>query len=273
MKKLLYAAFCLTVAISLGCIALTYPTITDNDGSGVAVVNTNGKAHLIESSQTSQTLPGGRFEHVSFVDQGPGANQKLTSYELELGAVPNFHSDTYCNPDWTGCAWVTNDYDPATVPCSFSVARLNLNCLEISAVGVCFGYRPGECGRSMKSPAGLSASDLRTFLESGVELSPHLLEYTISPVNTSIDLTDPVGNTKSFNFSGSYQATLNLNRGMVNVDLSSIVHEQNLLMLANIADTSFANGTAHISFNGIPRDVEYGLLPGDHYRTVARRNF
>src|SRR5262245_66462110 len=113
MKKLFYLAFCLTAALSLGCVAIVYPTITDNAGNGDTGTNTNGKAHLIETGQTSSTAGAKRFEHVAFVDQTAGGVQKVTDYDLELAATTsNFHSDTYCNPDWTGCAWFTNNYTP-----------------------------------------------------------------------------------------------------------------------------------------------------------------
>src|SRR5262245_53978348 len=153
MGKLLYPAFVLTIALSLGCVAINYPLITDNAGSGSFVVDTNGKAYIFKGGGGSQVVGGKRFEHIVFVDQTASGDHSLTAYELELAAnTSNFHSDTYCNPDWAGCAWFTNHYTPPG-SCTFygPGSNLNFNCLKISVFGLCFSSRPGECGRSFNT--------------------------------------------------------------------------------------------------------------------------
>ena len=55
MKKLFYLGFCVMLSLGVGCAITNYELITDNDqvsnGQGSGVVNTNGKAHIRESSQ------------------------------------------------------------------------------------------------------------------------------------------------------------------------------------------------------------------------------
>ncbi|MGH2359590.1 MAG: hypothetical protein ACRDGM_03485 [bacterium] len=273
MKKLFYLACCLTVALSLGCVAITYPTITDNDGGGSTVTNTNGKAHLIETTQTSQTVDGRRFELVSFVDQTAGGNQKLTSYQLELAAsTSNFHSDTYCNPDWTGCAWLTNSYDPDTVPCTFSTpgVRLNLNCLSVSAIGLCFGSRPGECGRSVEKTS-MTPADIQTILANGVPQGNHTLIYNLSNANGSVQLVDGSGNIMNPAFRGVVQAKINLSKNLLSFEQNSALRAQNMLTVANIAGSSFQSGSANITAFGVSKSVRYSLLDRDFYANLAHK--
>src|SRR5262245_51647446 len=109
MRQILYAGFCVCFFLTPGCVAISWPCITDSGGNGRFTVNTNGKAHIIECVQSSLTNAGRRFERVSFVDQSGSGYQTVTAYDVEVAAhTSNFHSDTYCNPDWTGCAWFTN---------------------------------------------------------------------------------------------------------------------------------------------------------------------
>lgn len=269
MKKLFYLAFCLTAALSLGCVTIVYPTITDNDGSGVSVVNTNGKAHIIESSQTSSSVGGKRFEHVAFVDQAAGGSQKLTDYDLELAAgSSNFHSDTYCNPDWTGCAWFTNNYTPPG-DCTFYGAgsKLNLNCLQFSVLGVCFSSRPGECGRAVRTVKNLRGSEISSLIGMGVENGTNLT-FNFNANTAHITLQNPQGSVSTMKLAGNTEATLNLNKGLLKVDMSSPTYAVNVRKLASLIDSGFKTGSAQLTYGNVTRTVNYGLLSGDVYRKM-----
>jgi hypothetical protein len=271
MKKLFYLAFCLTAALSLGCVAITYPTITDNDGNGTTVENTNGKAHLIETAQTSATAGGKRYEHVAFVDQGPGNNQTVTDYDLELAAsTSNFHSDTYCNPDWTGCAWFTNNYTPPA-SCTFygPGSSINFNCLKISVVGLCFSSRPGECGRALNTRGmkHLQPSEISDLINMGVE-GPNSLRYNLNAANTRITLQNPSGSVTSFRPAGNTELTWNLAKGTMSLDMSSPMYAVNIRKLASVSDSGFRSGSMELTFGNVTRDLSYSLVNGDKYRQI-----
>jgi len=272
MKKLFYLAFCLTVVLSLGCATITYPTITDNDGNGVTVTNTNGKAHLVETAQTSQIVGGRRWEFISFVDQAAGGSQKLTAYNLELAAsTSNFHSDTYCNPDWTGCAWFTNDYVPPA-PCSFYTAgtHINFQCLQASPLGICFSSRPGECGRAIRSVRNLGASEITSILNMGVEQGPNLT-FSINSGSTNLVLQNGVGSITNFKFIGNTEAVWNLNKGLVSLNAGTPNWASQMRQAANLFDGGFKEGTAQLTFGGVTRNINYAALKGDVYRQTLLR--
>jgi hypothetical protein len=153
MKKLSYAAFCFVVGMAFGCIPVEYAIITDNDqtngdssnggtGDG-APVNTNGKAHIRETTQFAAAFPDGTYyENISFIDQKPDGTATLTTYgnTTPPGGDPNslsiFHDDLYCNPDWNGCSVYTS--------------QDNNDCIYLDGVGNsvnCFdGQHNGNCG-------------------------------------------------------------------------------------------------------------------------------
>jgi hypothetical protein len=271
MKKLLYLAFCLTAALSLGCVTIVYPTITDNAGNGQFVTNTNGKAHLIETSQSGGIVGAKAYEHVAFVDQAANGSQKITDYDMEINAATsNFHSDTYCNPDWTGCAWFTNNYTPPG-SCTFygPGANFNLNCLQFSVLGVCFSSRPGECGRSLETRGmkHLQASEIANLINMGIEGS-NTLRYNLNAANTHITLQNPQGSVTSLRLAGNTEVTMNLAKGFMNMDMSSPMHAVNIRKVASLVDNGFKHGTASISFGNVTRQINYGMVNGDSYRKL-----
>jgi hypothetical protein len=271
MKKLFYLAICVVAVASLGCATIVYPTITDNDGNGAATINTNGKSHLIETAQTSATVGGKRFEHVTFIDQAAGGSQKLTVYDLELAAgTSNFHSDTYCNPDWTGCAWMTNNYTPPG-SCTFytSGTSFNFNCLNFSVLGLCFSSRPGECGRALNTRGmkNLQASEIGTLIGMGIE-GPNTLRYNLNAANTRITLQNPTGSVTSLRLAGNTEVSLNIKKGLATVDAGNPLYAVTIRKAASLSDNGFKNGTAELSYGNITRTINYGMLSGDVYRKL-----
>ncbi len=155
MRKLIYLAFCAVLAIGAGCAITDYALITDNDqvsnGQGTGIVNTNGKAHIVESIKAAWLLSDGRSEEwLTFVDQKANGDRTLTSYaNISSPGEPTFHDDLYCNPDWNGCAaWTAAD--PEVGDTSSFDGTYNPNC-TVGGWGslVATGFRSGECGRAL----------------------------------------------------------------------------------------------------------------------------
>lgn len=128
MKKLLYLGFCLVLSMGVGCAITDYETITDNTqfvnalfsdkdiAQGKApedgfTVDTNGQAHIIETSQIATIWPDGTDELLVFVDQAANGDRALNTYNnFNTADQSTFHDDLFCNPDWAGCAvWAAND--------------------------------------------------------------------------------------------------------------------------------------------------------------------
>jgi len=270
MKKLLYLAFCLTVAMSLGCIAITWPCITDNDLESTALVNTNGKAHLFETSQTGTLANGKMYTQASFVDQTAAGDQKLTVYEME-GMPYEFHTDTYCNPDWVGCAWFTYNYPCYPFPpCTFygPGTSTNFNCLQFSAVGLCNYVRYGECGRGLRMP-NMQWSEIDQLMNSAVE-GPNSLTFNINRGNTSVTLQNGSGQLASLGLVGNQELNFNLNGGRATIQAGTSwagTHRK----MSQLADQGFNKGLATITRNGVSHTLEYSTLGGDHMRNTLMR--
>lgn len=270
MKKLLYVAFCLTVAMSLGCIAITWPCITDNDLQSEALVNTNGKAHLFETSQTGLLTGGKMYTHASFVDQTAGGMQKLTVYEME-GMPYQFHTDTYCNPDWTGCAWFTYDYACYPFPaCTFygPGAKLNLNCFLTSAVGLCNYVRYGECGRSLRMP-NMQWSEIDQLMNSAVE-NGNILTFNINRGNTSVTFQNGTGQLASWGLVGNQELNLDLNHGRATIQAGTS-YANSMRKLSQIVDQGFQNGLMTITRNGVSKSLQVQFFSGTHMRESLNR--
>jgi hypothetical protein len=158
MRKLSYLGFCLVLALGVGCAVTDYPVITDNDqlGPGGAqpggfIVNTNGKAHIIEQTSAAWLYGDGHHEEgIAFVDQNSAGDQTITNYiNFSLPGDATFHDDTYCNPDWNGCAFWTAD-NPVTGDVNVFDGTHNLACFQGRAGwGVkVSASRSAECGRT-----------------------------------------------------------------------------------------------------------------------------
>lgn len=167
MKKSLYLAFIAALALSMGCIVTGYPLITDRTvADGFFVVNTNGKAMINEYSHIASIFPDGtREETFAMIDQKFDGSATITSYaQVGLDAVGGFIGDTYCNPEWNGCAM-------ATAPNGGSLwdYTYNINCDGIRSVSFLYSYdvRPGECGRGMMKDPGLLNAITGSFVDLG----------------------------------------------------------------------------------------------------------
>jgi hypothetical protein len=158
MKKALYLAFIAALALSMGCLVTGYPLVTDRTvADDFFVVNTNGKAMINEYSHVATIWPDGREETFAMIDQKFDGSAVITSYAQTGPAdATGFIGDTYCNPEWNGCAM-------STAPNGGSLwdYTYNINCDGIRSVQYLYAYnvRVGECGRGlgMRHPALLNA--------------------------------------------------------------------------------------------------------------------
>lgn len=278
MKKLFYLAFCLAVAACLGCTALTYPCITDvgcDNNQSNFMVNTNGKAHVEETTHVSVNTGAKEFEHVAFIDQSAGGNQNLTTYECAHAAgSSNFHSDTYCNPDWTGCAWLTNNYacSPAP-PCSFGAAgvSINYNCLDISAVGLCYSSRIEECGRSYKTYRGMTATEWVSLLNSMTE-TPTGVSFNLNGANTGLTMRWDNGAVAGFKLGGNYFVDLNTRKARAEVNLGPNHFSSTIPRFASLLNANGTNFVMTTSWGGVTRDINVSALDPSFYLKSMAKN-
>jgi len=155
----------------------------------MAPVNTNGKAHVHESSQVALIWPDGTDEALWFVDQKANGDRTLTTYVNYSPAYPTFHDDLYCNPDWQGCAVITAD-DPEIGDVDIYDYKYNPNCPAARSIYYLFSTTRyyGECGRSIQ--------DVGALIMMGQPKNGGLF-YLLTPANTNILLTSRGDGTTS----------------------------------------------------------------------------
>jgi hypothetical protein len=154
MKKL-YLAFIAVLALSMGCAITDYPLITDTEGDASGfVVNTNGKAVIVPTSQVITLFPDKNVELFSMVDQKANGDQTIDTFTNVSFSGTYFMDFTYCNPDWTGCAVAVAD-NPLVGDISIFDYVWKVNCDGADALSllVSFGSRTTECGRRITDPA------------------------------------------------------------------------------------------------------------------------
>jgi len=200
MKRLLYIAFCLAFLSGVGCAITDYGLIVDNEQAqndqGGGVVNTNGKAHIIETNKIAFIFSpsGDTDEWLTFADQKADGARTLTSYSNQSTPLStSFHDDGYCNPDWSGCAtWTAPDPDPAAPDVSPFDGTENVNCSISQQVVGSFGAlsstgRLSECGRSLTSSDIPGEIELLTMGQYGQFQGEKGLWYDINMSNLTVN--------------------------------------------------------------------------------------
>jgi hypothetical protein len=153
MRKIFYLGFCAVLAMGVGCAITNYELITDNDQykNGSTVVSTNGKA-IIMTGQVATIWPDGTDMLFTMVDQKANGDRTLTTYNwFATGDIPTFKDNTYCNPDWVGCAIITAP-DPEVGDTDLfdpGFDGTNENCSGERSLSVLLSTTRyyGECGR------------------------------------------------------------------------------------------------------------------------------
>jgi hypothetical protein len=152
MKK--YLAFIAVLALSLGCATTNYPIITDTHGDAENfVVNTNGKAPHVPSSQVITLWDDRNDELFAMIDQNSAGDQTIGTYNNVSYGDPKFMGWTYCAPDWTGCAVAVAD-NPVAGDVDYFDYVWKTQCLGAMSLSVLVSYnaRMGECGRAVFGP-------------------------------------------------------------------------------------------------------------------------
>jgi len=268
MRKALYGICCLLLAAGTGCALTDYADITDSEaGNQNFFVNTNGKAHIIESVQTAVLLPGEWVSHTWFVDQNLNGNRTITTVFASTSS-PNptdvFHDDFYCNPDWNGCAaWTANDPPGGSGSCAFD-GKGNPNCTGFGALYylTCYYARYyGECGR-----AGLSVADKIQLLNMGRlgnSLGMEGLFYDLNAKNLTIVLDNNSGVQATIPVRGTASLFAGLNSRKGWADLTNPLVASTA---RSWADFTSKYGTNHmtvtVTYNGVGRSFQIAPVQG-----------
>jgi len=267
MKKLFYLGFALVLAMGVGCALTNYELIVDNDQvkqGYMGPVNTNGKAHVRESSQIATIWPDGTDETLWFVDQKANGDRTLTTYNNYSPNGPTFHDDLYCNPDWQGCALVTAP-DPEIGDVDIYDYTYNRNCLGIRSLSYLLGTTRyyGECGRAIQ--------DLGALIMMGEPRNGGLF-YLLTPANTNILLTSKVdGTTTAMTLNADIPVFV---KGMgdrhATVDMTNPVMGQMKDKLATHADVHGANNQITLQFNGLSKTLNVKLLAENLHQSAKK---
>lgn len=273
MKKLFYLGFALVLAMGAGCALTNYELITDNDqvrnGSSGAV-NTNGKAHIFESSQVALIWPDGTDESLWFVDQNAAGDRVLTTYvnfsvgPLVGGTDPTFHDDFYCNPDWNGCAVITAQ-DPEVGDVNIYDYKYNPNCPAARSIYYLLStYRYyGECGRGIQDAAALVMMG---------QPKDGGLFYLMTPANTNVLLTSRNdGTTTAMSLMGDISITATGDaRPKVRVDASTPWIGSWKGQLATYSDVHGPNNEITVQFNGLSKKFNVELFE-ENLRAASKK--
>lgn len=209
MRKLFYLGFCLVLVSSVGCVLTNYELITDNDqvanGQGTGVVNTNGKAHIRESSQIATIWPEGTEELIWFVDQKSNGDRTLTTYNnFSTGVDPIFHDDLYCSPEWQGCAVLTAlDPQVGDDPYDYTINWHCEGARSLSGLVNTTRYY-GECGRARMPLADRVA--LLNMGAVGTAFGREGLFYSLDPSNVTVTLDNGAGLVRTLPITGEARA-------------------------------------------------------------------
>jgi len=273
MKKLLYLSFGLVLAMGVGCALVEYPVIIDNDQvnqGGQYIVNTNGKAHVMET-QVATIWPDGYDEIIWFVDQDASGNQHLTNYNNYSTAYPIFHDDLYCNPDWVGCSVWTN-YVPVELNGQFVAyqynSKWNPNCAGYRSLSVLLGTTRyyGECGRRMP------LSDVVTMMNLG-QVDGQNMKYFFRPDNTTLRVDNNAGYVATLGLNSEIPMVLNRSNRTGIINMTDPLTGRTLENLAQIAREHGTNKmTLTVNFYNVERSFTVAFMP-DKMSSFVKANF
>jgi hypothetical protein len=270
MKKVLYAAFCLVLVMGVGCVITNYPIITDeeqgnNNGWEDGIVNTNGKAHIIDKTQVASLGDNGWSSQFSFIDQKADGSSTIYNYKEAGNATSTeaFHDDLYCNPDWNGCAVWTAD----NAGVSFA-STINLSCEEgVGWLKVSVGARYGECGKSVFLPKTLPEQiSLLNMGQYGDFQGMNGLFYNFGMANTTLLVNNQLVNL------GQGELFISPRDRKATLDISDPMFRRTLLELGQIAP----KGTVvdfTVMFNGIQAMGAQGSVMVGDFAGMAARNY
>lgn len=266
MRKLFYLGFCLVLAMGVGCAITDYELMSDSYSG--EIINTNGKADIIPSSQVATIWPDGADNLFSMVDQKADGDRTITTYNFFTTDGTYFFDTTYCSPDWTGCAiWTAPDPEVGDVD-SFDGAW-NQNCAGSRSLGylVATTRYYGECGR-----ASMSVQERMQLFDAGTLLDDFTLAYNLNAGNTSLFFDNNSGVKSLIPFLGNIGVELNIrgNREMT-IRVDNPLFSNTMNAAADWVDT-YGTGmtTVTLSFNGIEKNFSTKILSDSMRRNSNR---
>lgn len=256
MRKLFYAGFCLVLAIGVGCAITDYELMYDSYSG--EIINTNGKAKLIPSSQVALIWSDGADNLFSMVDQKANGDRTLTTYNFYTTDGTYFWDTMYCSPDWTGCSiWTAPDPEVGDVD-PFD-GSWNQNCSGSRSLYylVATTRYYGECGRQT-----LTVGERLNVLSYGQQVNDYTLRYNMNNSNSHILLNNNAGVSSLIGLMGSIDVVWNL-KGNDTLTLN-MTHPLLGNTMRSIADWNdrFGTGvtTATIGFNGVEKTFDLRIL-------------
>ena len=274
MRKLFYLAFCVVLAMGVGCAITAYDTITDNDqgnGGSSGTINTSGKAHIIEGIQIATIWSDGNDELFTMVNQSSNGDRSLTTYNnFSTSAGPTFHDDLYCNPDWNGCSVFTAP-DPAG---GLFDGTPNFNCSGARSLQVLLstGRYYGECGR-MRLPLA-DRLNLLNLGRIGVKYGKEGLFYDLTRNSFSLWLDNNSGIRTMVPITGSAQLFASPDDSTGAVDLTNSLLAPMGRYIANwVEQNSTEVTTAETCYMGVCWSYQIDTLGSDRILANVNTHF
>ncbi len=270
MRKVLYAAFCLLLAVGTGCALTDYPVITDKDGGEPLpghIVNTNGKTHVKEFTTMYAVDTGqGWFSNHWFVDQkADGTHTSITTQLAGPYATSDlaFVDEKYCSPDNIGLgqalAWTASDPPGGTPSCAFDgspgPAASNLFFLY------CGIRYYGECGRDELSTADMLQVANMGRVGSSMGMEGLFLDFNAKNLTVVIDnnagyvSTIPVRGSATSFYSNSHKA------GWLDIT-NPLIGSSGRAYADFLANHGTGGMKATVIYNGIGRTVDFAAVGG-----------
>lgn len=207
---ILFAAWIAVCAVATGCAITDYQLVTDNDqvsnGRGSGVVNTNGKAMILDCWGAATIWPDGTDQLFTMVDQKANGDRTLTTYNnFSTEDDPTFYYSQYCNPDWQGCSIITAP-DPEVGDDDLWDYRANANCFGFRSFSIAYSTSRyyGECGR-----AAMTLQDRIALLNMGriaERWGQEGLLYDLNGDSLTVLVDDGEGLRRTLRFSGEAEA-------------------------------------------------------------------
>ena len=220
MRKFVVAGFVAAAALGFGCAVTNYELITDNDVGGT--VNTNGKAYIRQFAQFATTWPDGVDNFIWFVDQSANGDRTLTTYNFATTIDDLFKDDTYCSPDWNGCAIVTAS-DPEVDDVDIFDYRANSNCSGYRSLAYLVSTTRyyGECGRIVNGDRSVKLLQLANEM-TPIQLNGQTwLRTNLSALNTSIVVNNHNGSAFAVPMTGQIGVSFNLAKRRAILDMTN----------------------------------------------------